>query len=1048
MNESLDRRPAPALPDDYYRLFADCSYDWETWVDVEGNYLYSSPSCERITGYTTAEFTDDPHLLSKIVHPEDQAAFKAHVKTYLSPLPAAEIDFRIICRDGEVRWISHCCQPVCAAEGTFLGRRATNRDITKRKAAEAECTRLACEAEAREGLLEATIEQMPGGLIIVAPPDGKIIIANDLAQDHAPWINPQAPTIFEAVPHLPRTLEGDPIDISQWAIGQALHQGVVTRDKRVMMDGANGPVLLSIHAQPVHDSEGRTIAAVMTSLDVTAQVQAQAQVEALMEIAQQRAAELDTVINAIADAVSISDAEGRLLRYNNVAKHLLRYESVDDLSYENRLTRCVYKRADGSVFATEELPMSRSLRGETVSSEIIELIWPDGSSTWMTSSSAPIYDAEGKLRGTVLTNTDLTAYRQSQQQIEELGEEARRRAAELDAVIGSIADGVLFYDLQGRTQRANEAAIEMLRWSGERLNESIAERLERGRVRHTNGEPVSTADTPASRALRGETVQNQVTVLGLPSGNDIWISASGAPVRDSGGRHLGAVVTFKDITPLVAAQKRAERRADELDTIINAIADGVIIYDRDGKVQRTNSALKTMLGLSASEKAIPIMAPFLFDLGGEQRQRIQKSDHPAMCALRGETVAGLPLVLFTGTEHEVNLIASAAPLQNSEGGISGAVVTLTDVTRLQRTQEQLQRYQDHLEDLIEQRTAELVASERKYRELVENVNGAIVRWDANGTIIFVNEYLERLFGYDPGELIGRNVRALMPPVDQDGHALEYLPQQILADPGAFELHENENVTKHGKLLWMSWANRILYDEQGNFASVMAVGTDRTQQHETEKKLRHLAAELALAEQKERQRIATGLHDDICQLLAFAKMKLSATAYLDSKHEIDLANEEIAKLLAEAIDHSRSLITELSPPLLTEKGIAGAILWAADRVRDQHGSNISVKIIGETRRLHQDVEITVFQGVKEMLNNVVKHAQASRVIVCLAYDANTLEITVEDDGVGFDPESIRVTESGGFGLWNIRDRLDHIGGELLIHSTPGSGSRIAIAVPIE
>src|SRR5512139_313186 len=118
-----------------YRIVADNTYDWEYWTSPEGRFLYTSPSCQRITGYTASEFETDPQLLSRIVHPDDLAGFKAHMKQDQTA-SASAIDFRIIHRDGTTRWIGHLCQPVFNAEGLFLGRRGSNRDITHRKDAE------------------------------------------------------------------------------------------------------------------------------------------------------------------------------------------------------------------------------------------------------------------------------------------------------------------------------------------------------------------------------------------------------------------------------------------------------------------------------------------------------------------------------------------------------------------------------------------------------------------------------------------------------------------------------------------------------------------------------------------------------------------------------------------------------------------------------------------------------------------------------------------------------------------------------------------------
>ena len=113
-----------------FRTVANYTYDWEYWVAPDGNFKYISPSCERITGYAPDEFIDNPGLLSAITHPED----KLNVGSFLD-MPDSRgpfsVDFRIITKDGDIRWIAHVCQPILGDDGQFLGRRSSNRDITE-----------------------------------------------------------------------------------------------------------------------------------------------------------------------------------------------------------------------------------------------------------------------------------------------------------------------------------------------------------------------------------------------------------------------------------------------------------------------------------------------------------------------------------------------------------------------------------------------------------------------------------------------------------------------------------------------------------------------------------------------------------------------------------------------------------------------------------------------------------------------------------------------------------------------------------------------------
>jgi len=125
-----------------FRTFADSTYDWETWQAPDGKYMYVSPSCERITGYRSEEFIADPSLVTRIVHPDDQAVATKHFQEDVRTHEPLHLDFRIISRAGEERFISHYCQGVFGKDGEWLGRRASNRDISIRKHAEMELHRV------------------------------------------------------------------------------------------------------------------------------------------------------------------------------------------------------------------------------------------------------------------------------------------------------------------------------------------------------------------------------------------------------------------------------------------------------------------------------------------------------------------------------------------------------------------------------------------------------------------------------------------------------------------------------------------------------------------------------------------------------------------------------------------------------------------------------------------------------------------------------------------------------------------------------------------
>jgi PAS domain S-box-containing protein len=140
-----------------FHTVADYTYDWEYWEGPELELLYISPSCERVTGYSQAEFLGDAELLRRIIHPDDRHLMADH-RHDAAHEDSATADFRILRRDGEIRWIAHACQPVFGRDGRFMGRRSSNRDITERKTAEATVHRLNADLEQRVARRTAQLE--------------------------------------------------------------------------------------------------------------------------------------------------------------------------------------------------------------------------------------------------------------------------------------------------------------------------------------------------------------------------------------------------------------------------------------------------------------------------------------------------------------------------------------------------------------------------------------------------------------------------------------------------------------------------------------------------------------------------------------------------------------------------------------------------------------------------------------------------------------------------------------------------------------------------
>jgi signal transduction histidine kinase len=161
-------------------------------------------------------------------------------------------------------------------------------------------------------------------------------------------------------------------------------------------------------------------------------------------------------------------------------------------------------------------------------------------------------------------------------------------------------------------------------------------------------------------------------------------------------------------------------------------------------------------------------------------------------------------------------------------------------------------------------------------------------------------------------------------------------------------------------------------------------------------------------------------------------------------------DECEQVLADATLQTRTLMLELAPPGLHESGLLEALRWLAERVANQQRLIVSVEDDGLQKPLEDQVTVLLFQTVRELLQNVVKHARSKRATVRCAVSDDQLALDVIDPGVGFEVNAISrlPTRHGGFGLFNIRERLKLMGGSIDIHSVVGEGTTVRIRVPLK
>ncbi|MEX1020505.1 MAG: response regulator [Litorilinea sp.] len=238
--------------------------------------------------------------------------------------------------------------------------------------------------------------------------------------------------------------------------------------------------------------------------------------------------------------------------------------------------------------------------------------------------------------------------------------------------------------------------------------------------------------------------------------------------------------------------------------------------------------------------------------------------------------------------------------------------------------------------------------------------------------------------------------------------------------------------------------------------------------ETNRQVRALASALALAEQRERRRVAQILHDHVQQMLYGVQMRTFMIGMDLGEHQSSTMQNHLAEmeeLLNEAIQTTRTLTVELSPPVLGSEGLGAAFSWLANQMHKLHDLTVELQLADDYQLPSDDLRVLVFQLVRELLFNVVKHSQVDTALLSMQYTDGRLHVEVVDQGVGFDTAKLNRPCDGtlsapasnsasngepgtgsGFGLQSIRERLSLFDGDMVVESGPGKGTRVVIELP--
>ncbi|MGQ9687625.1 MAG: PAS domain S-box protein [Desulfobaccales bacterium] len=399
--------------------------------------------------------------------------------------------------------------------------------------------------------------------------------------------------------------------------------------------------------------------------------------------------------------------------------------------------------------------------------------------------------------------------------------------------------------------------------------------------------------------------------------------------------------------------------------------------------------------------------------------------------------------------------------------IEGVVI---DVTAEKEIRKALEEYQNQLECLVQERTAALIStnaklnqeiaqhretekalreSEARFRGVFEGAPLGICLHEPEGRVVEVNPALKAILGYDR-EGLARVGWSLLHPEDLDPVRKAY--QDLVEGRREDLLLEFRAFRGNGNLMWGRGHFSKIRGDASQPWFILSLIEDITREKEIQreinlyqKRLRAMATELTMTEERERRRLATDLHDNIGQMLALLQIKLGSLRQEMASSRGAAHVDEARSLLTQIIGATRSLTLEMGLSVLHELGFQAGVEWLGERFQEQYGLQVQVKCDPLPSSLGYWPKTLLFRVIRELLTNIIKHAQADHAWIAVNVAPDQLCLEVRDNGIGF--ELSNLTTLAGFGLFSIAERISNQGGKMEVISAPGQGTRISICLPL-
>jgi PAS domain S-box-containing protein len=412
---------------------------------------------------------------------------------------------------------------------------------------------------------------------------------------------------------------------------------------------------------------------------------------------------------------------------------------------------------------------------------------------------------------------------------------------------------------------------------------------------------------------------------------------------------------------------------------------------------------------------------------------------------------------FFINEYAQSLLTFVEAIDWNKEGVQPLEDTFYKNPALRKVPDAINFIKSEVDNLIRERLkAEkvLLKSEARLRQVVEHAKAGIWEYDyGTDKIISTNSALVDITGYSREEILS------MSPMDflTDDSREKFKEQLALLHSGHPVSPDfiYETITKNGDIKWVLVNANIIYRDNRPYradivlSDITSLKMIENKLMEYQSKLKGLTIALSMSEENQRRRLASEFHDRIGQELFVTQLRLEAfrKTLVEPAHVRDLSG--IVDRVVQLIRDSRSLISDISPPVLYDFGFQEADEGLARTTESKYNLRITTDFSGVEKEMSDIMKVILYRNIKEILHNTIKHANAKNLHISSHQTESHVHIFVKDDGVGIDMAAMTndAFSDKGFGLFDIREKIDHLGGFLDVDSAPGSGFSLSMKVPL-